>query len=171
MKFGSSNSFKNKYLYFIIFLLLSYTFYLTFYIYNNNKYNQPLQTQHNQEKLYVPINIKTNSPPVMTAYNQLGILSCKSSNNKKDIILPLFGRPLYYNRNTWQYYAMSDQNNSIKLPISKRSNNKKRQYGSDDYGCDELYDNDTVFVEGYNELFNVRIYNDNIKPGYIPYIY
>ena len=112
----------------------------------------------------VPINVSTNLGAVDTNYRQMGILTPLQNNSKKDKILPLMGRPLLVNRNKWQYYTMSDQNNSVKLPIIH-----KGRSCTNEYGCDQLYNGDRVFVEGYNQAFKITIYeNDVIK--YIPYL-
>jgi len=109
----------------------------------------------------LPINIPTNIGAVDTNYRQTGILTPLNSKGK---ILPLMGRPIYVNRNKWQYYTMSDQNNSIKLPISRNGRSC-----TNEYGCDKLFNGDTVYVEGYNEAFKATIYdNDTMK--YIPFI-
>ena len=108
----------------------------------------------------IPINVQTNIGAVDTNYRQLGLL--KPVNGSKNI-LPLMGRPLLVNRDTWQYYTMSDQNNSIKLPILK-----KGKSCTGEYGCDSLYSGDVVLVEGYDQRFRVSLYdNDTIR--YIPY--
>ncbi len=112
----------------------------------------------------VPINVSTNPGAVDTNYRQMGILTPIHNNSKKDKILPLMGRPLLVNRDKWQYYTMSDQNNSVKLPIIH-----KGRSCTNEYGCDQLYNGDRVFVEGYNQAFKITIYeNDVIK--YIPYL-
>ena len=109
----------------------------------------------------VPINISTNVGAVDTSYRQMGLLTPLNGSGK---ILPLMGRPLFTNRNKWQYYTMSDQNNSVKLPIVRNGRSC-----TNEYGCDELYNGDTVYVEGYNQAFKITIYdNDTIK--YIPFI-
>jgi hypothetical protein len=109
----------------------------------------------------VPINISTNVGAVDTNYRQMGLLTPLNGSGK---ILPLMGRPLFTNRNKWQYYTMSDQNNSVKLPIVRNGRSC-----TNEYGCDELYNSDTVYVEGYNQAFKITIYdNDTIK--YIPFI-
>jgi hypothetical protein len=111
----------------------------------------------------IPINVSTNIGSVDTNYRQVGILTPLNgtSSNK---ILPLMGRPLFVNRDKWQYYTMSDQNNSIKLPISRNGRSC-----TNEYGCDKLYGGDTIYVEGYNQAFKITIYdNDTIK--YIPFI-
>jgi hypothetical protein len=112
----------------------------------------------------VPINVSTNPGAVDTNYRQMGILTPLHKNSKKDKILPLMGRPLLVNRDKWQYYTMSDQNNSVKLPIIY-----KGRSCTNEYGCDQLYNGDRVYVEGYNQAFKITIYeNDVIK--YIPYL-
>lgn len=110
----------------------------------------------------VPINVSTNIGAVDTNYRQVGILTPLNGNNSK--ILPLMGRPLFVNRDKWQYYTMSDQNNSIKLPISYNGRSC-----TNEYGCDKLYNGYTVYVEGYKEAFKVTIYeNDTIR--YLPFL-
>ena len=107
----------------------------------------------------IPINVPTQGP--RTQWKQIGILTRL---NGEETILPLMGRPLYSNRQKWQFYTLSDKNNSVKLPISK---NGKSCTGN--YGCDELFNGDSVFVEGYNDAFKATIYENN-TPEYIPYI-
>jgi hypothetical protein len=107
----------------------------------------------------VPINVRTQG--YSTNYSQVGILTRK---NGSETILPLMGRALHTNRNKWQYYTMSDKNNSVKLPVSKNGRSATQEYG-----VDELYNGDVVYVEGYNDAFKVTIY-DNNQPQYIPYL-
>ena len=109
----------------------------------------------------VPINISTSA--VDTTYRQLGILT-PLNGSSKDNILPLMGRPLFTRRSLWQYYTISNQHNNVKLPVSV-----KGKSGLNDNGVDEIYSDDTVYVEGYNEPFKVTKYeNDTIK--YLPFI-
>jgi len=143
------------------------------YPYNNiptpdvlmNPYVPPLRderyiTQNILPGPRIPINISTNA--IDTSYRQVGILT--PANNSKGKILPLMGRPLYTRRDLWQYYTMSDSNNSIKLPIII-----KGKSATNEYGVDQIYGGSRVYVEGYNEAFKVTIYdNDVIK--YIPFI-
>jgi len=107
----------------------------------------------------VPINISTNVGAVDTNYRQVGILT---ATNTKGKILPLMGRPIFTNRDKWQYYTMSDQHNSIKLPLSRNGKSC-----TNEYGCDRLYNSDTVYIEGVNEAYRVTMYdNDTIR--YLP---
>ena len=109
----------------------------------------------------VPINISTNIGAVDTQYRQLGIMTATNSKGK---IIPLMGRPLFTNRDKWQYYTMSDQNNSMKLPVSRNGRSC-----TNEYGCDKLYNGDTVYIEGINESYRITMYdNDTIK--YLPFI-
>ncbi len=109
----------------------------------------------------VPINIPTNS--IDTNYRQMGMITPLNSSSK-DNILPLMGRPLNTSRQKYQYYTISNQHNNVKLPISV-----KGRSGTNENGVDELYNGDTVYVEGYDEAFKITKYdNDTIR--YIPYV-
>ena len=111
----------------------------------------------------VPINVQTNigAVPENTSYRQLGILT---STNSKGAILPLMGKPVFTNRDKWQYYTMSDQNNSVKLPVSRNGKSC-----TNEYGCDRLFNGDTVYIEGLNEAYKITMYdNDTIR--YLPAI-
>ena len=111
----------------------------------------------------VPINISTNVGAVDTAYRQVGILT-PLNGKSKDNILPLMGRPLFTNRDKWQYYSTSNQHNNVKLPVSRSGRSC-----TNEYGCDKLYNGDSVYIEGANEAYKVTIYdNDTIK--YLPFI-
>jgi len=113
----------------------------------------------------VPINVSTNigATPDGTPYRQMGIIT-PLNGTSKDNILPLMGRPLFTNRDKWQYYTISNQHNNVKLPISF-----KGRSALNDYGVDQIFNGDTVYVEGYGEPFKVTIYeNDTIK--YLPFV-
>ena len=102
----------------------------------------------------IPINVRTQGPPVNTNYRQVGLLT---RINGKETILPLMGRPLQKNRDKWQFYTMSDKNNSVKLPISF-----KKKSCTGEYGCDNIYNGDTVYVEGYKDAFQATIYDNAV---------
>lgn len=123
-----------------------------------NPYTPPLRDERYFNR--VPINISTNA--IDTNYRQVGILTPIRGNKEK--ILPLMGRPLYTRRDLWQYYTMSDSNNSVKLPIRFKGKN-----ATNEYGVDQIYGESIVYVEGYDKAFKVTIYeNDVIK--YIPFL-
>lgn len=107
----------------------------------------------------MPINIPTQS--VESDYRQVGILT---RINGQEAILPLLGRPLFSNRDKWNFYTMSDKNNMIKLPITH-----KGKSCTNEYGCDNIYNGDTVYVEGYNDAFKATMYDNQIM-RYIPYL-
>ena len=128
-----------------------------------NPYAPPLRDQRvvmtNDVRGGVPINIATQS--VDTNYRQVGLLTRL---NGPQTILPLMGRPLFTNRDKWNFYTQSDQNNSVKLPITF-----KGRSCTNEYGCDDVSNGDTVYVEGYNDAFKVTIY-DNAQAKYLPFI-
>jgi len=135
---------------------------------NNNKsdvllnpYTPPLKNDNifNEYTSGVPVNIKTQS--VNLEYKQIGIITRV---NGVETILPLMGRQLYANRDKWNYYTMNDKNNMIKLPVLF-----KNKRCTSEQGCDCLYEGDTVYVQGYKELFRVTLY-DNNSLEYIPYL-
>lgn len=102
----------------------------------------------------MPINVRTQGPPINTNYRQVGLLT---RINGKETILPLMGRPLQKNRDKWQFYTMNDKNNSVKLPISF-----KKKSCTGEYGCDNIYNGDTVYVEGYKDAFQATIYDNAV---------
>ena len=122
----------------------------------DNEFHPEVRNYHSKG---LPINIKTRGGDV--EYRQLGILTRSSG---KEMILPLMGRPLYSNRSKWQYYTTTDKVNMVKLPVS--SNGKSC---TGEYGCDELSNGDNIYVEGYNDIFKVTIY-DNSRYQYIPFL-
>lgn len=135
----------------------NYTDYASAY---ENPYIPPFR---NDGYLTVPINVSTNVGAVSTNFRQLGILT-PVSQTSKDNILPLMGRPLFTSRSKFQYYTVSNQNNQVKLPISV-----KGKSGLDEYGVDEVFDGDTVYVEGYEDVFKITKY-DNGTMRYLPFV-
>jgi hypothetical protein len=107
----------------------------------------------------IPINISTTA--VDSDYRQVGILTRVGGH---ELILPLIGRPLMVARDKWNFYTMKDSNSMIKLPITF-----KGKSCTNEYGCDNLYNGDNVYVEGYNDLFKVTVYDTKVMK-YIPYL-
>jgi hypothetical protein len=131
--------------------------------YKDDRYLVPELTHISPIRNSIPINISTNIGAVDATYRQMGIIT-PLNGASKDNILPLMGRPLFTNRDKWQYYTISNQHNNVKLPISF-----KGKSGLNDYGVDQIFNGDTIYVEGYNEAFRVTVYeNDTIK--YLPFI-
>jgi hypothetical protein len=102
------------------------------------------------------INIPTQS--INASYRQVGILT--NGNN----IIPLMGRPLFTNRDKWNFYTMTDKSNMIKLPIVYQGKNC-----TSEHGCQNIYSNDEVHVEGYNETFKATMYENDVL-RYIPHL-
>lgn len=105
----------------------------------------------------MPINVSTNVGAVDASYRQVGIMTPM---NTKNNVVPLMGRPLFTNRDKWQYYSMNG--NNVKLPISRNGKSC-----TNEYGCDQLFNGDTVYVEGLNEAYRVTVY-DNDTMRYLP---
>jgi hypothetical protein len=129
-----------------------------------NPYTPPLNKSPYiiSKNIRVPRSVPTNISYQDAEYKQIGILTMNKDNAQikdKSHILALFGRPLFTSRNKWQYYTMTDKTTSIKLPII--FNGKSC---TNEYGCDELFGGETVYVKGYNEKFSVVKYdNDSIS--------
>jgi len=127
----------------------------------NDVYMNPYTPPLRDERYLVPINVPTNIGAVDSNYRQVGMLTPLHGSSKNKI-LPLMGRPLIVTRDKWQYYAISNQNNSIKLPIIHNGKDCTTEYG-----VNELYSRDVVYVEGHDEAFKIKMYeNDNIR--YLP---
>ena len=108
----------------------------------------------------LPVNIQTRA--VNSSYQQIGILTNTKSQGENEI-LPLMGRRVMSGRDKWQYYTIANNGNlNTKLPISV---NGKSCTG--EYGCDDINNGDTVYVEGYNDTFKVTVYENNLFQ-YIP---
>lgn len=128
-----------------------------------NPYAPPLSDERYMVSNVVPINVPTNIGAVSATYRQMGILT-PAQGSSADKILPLMGRPLFVNRDKWNYYTISNQHNNVKLPIIFKKKN-----GLNDYGVDQIYNGDMVYVEGYQHSFKATIYeNDTIR--YLPFL-
>jgi len=98
-------------------------------------------------------------------YTQVGILTRNVKKGNEDLILPLMGRRTgRYDK--MQYYTMTNTGQvNTKLPISK---NGKSCTG--EYGCDEISNGDTVYVEGYSDTFKTTVYESG-QFSYEPDVY
>lgn len=127
----------------------------------NNVLTNPYEAPYKDERYMVPsrpvmpINVSTNVGAVDTSYRQIGILTPLNGATNNNI-LPLMGRPLFTSRQKWQYYTISNQHNNVKLPVSV-----KGKSALNDYGVDEVYNGDTVYVEGYNDAFKATVYESS----------
>jgi hypothetical protein len=105
----------------------------------------------------IPVNIETRGTGM--SYQQVGILTPVGGNNTNDLILPLMGRKLMNGRDKWQYYTMANGSSTIhtKLPVSVNGKSC-----TSEYGCDNIYNGDTVYVEGYKDAFRATIYDNAV---------
>ena len=131
--------------------------------------------QHKQQDMYseptkipdgVPINIQTRGPAPQI--QQLGSLTKLNHTNSsgpgtslESIILPLMGRRPHNRSNNMIYYTIY---NNIKIPLSNSGKSCDTEYG-----CNELFDNDTINIPELNGSFKINIYQ-NQQPQYIPYL-
>lgn len=108
----------------------------------------------------VAVNVPTRGPEM--EYSQVGILTREQGG---DMILPLMGRRLASGRDKYQYYTMANGvgNINAKLPLSSKGRSCTASIG-----CDELFNGDNVFVEGYKDTFLATIY-ENATLQYIPW--
>lgn len=144
------------------FILIFIFIVILVYLKNNKQtevvYNEKSYIQEPTQLVNVPINIPTQPVLYNRFYEQIGILT--NTNNE---ILPLYGKIVSSNRSKWNYYTMNNAYNSVKLPITF-----KNKSCTGEYGCDELMNGDTVYVEGYNSVFEAKIYEKD-SLNYIPY--
>jgi hypothetical protein len=146
-----------------LFMLIVITVFLVYFYYQQ----QPQQPQQPQQIIIVKDFGQDNlaEPPTnhmyqQREYSQIGILT-RTQAKGDDLILPLMGRRIRSQK--MQYYTMSNTGNiNTKLPISR---NGKSCTG--EYGCDEISNGDTVYVEGYSDTFKTTVY-ENSQYNYMP---
>lgn len=86
---------------------------------------------------------RLNEPSVLTYddYQQIGFIF------KDNERYPLFGRHKYQGRtDRWEYYIIDETRNRLKIPFQSRND-------------EELYNNDTVSINGLGNDFNIQIYD------------
>ena len=108
----------------------------------------------------VPMAVQVPTRGYPSAYQQIGILT---SDSRQDMILPLMGRRTTTARDKWQYYTTSNSGSiQTKLPVSLNGRSC-----TSDTGCNEIFNNDTVYVEGYKDVFRATVY-ENMGLSYNP---
>jgi hypothetical protein len=139
----------------------------------NDPYSPPMQ---NDTGVYYPpdfgdirgvpgigVPIQMQSRGINSEYQQIGILT-RDVNMGGELILPLFGRRTMTGRDKWQYYTISNTGTlNTKLPVSVNGKSC-----TSELGCDMIYNNDSVFVEGYKDVFRATIYENNLL-RYLPF--
>ena len=140
----------------------------------NDPLYPPLKRNYNTPDIRggIPINIETRESG--GEYQQIGILHKKDNadktfekpgNNDENVILALYGKPMYRRAQNWLYYVIAERNN-IKIPLTIGGVNCT----SDNRGCKELMEGDIVVIPQYNGDFQVQIYKFD-APRYIPYVF
>jgi hypothetical protein len=91
------------------------------------------------------------------AYQSMGIITMEDGQ-----VLPLFGRRTMPRADRFQYYTRTDTYNPVQLPIQSN----KRDC-TDDIGCEELFNGESITVTATGQRGNVTIYRFD-GPKYIP---
>ena len=110
---------------------------------NNTIFNDPYVAplKHYFPTRTIEMNMNTNYNKA--SFQQVGFLI---NHTKNDTPIALLGRPIQTNRDKWQYYCITDQYNSIKIPFLFKGKNSMNEYG-----CSELSNNDEVTLVGTKE--------------------
>jgi hypothetical protein len=135
----------------------------------NDPYSPPLKDdgyyhpRDSSDVRGIPVNVETRGSGM--SYQQVGILTPVNGGGDS-LILPLMGRKWMNGRDKWQYYTMANgmSNISSKLPVSVSGKSC-----TSEYGCNEIQNGDTVYVEGYKTVFTATIYESG-NFSYIPYL-
>jgi len=80
-------------------------------------------------------------------YQQVGILLGTNET------LPLYGKPSYAYNSRWNYYTTTPGQQIYPLPVTYEDRDC-----TEDIGCNEMYDNQSVSVVGRSEPFTTKIY-------------
>lgn len=108
------------------------------------------------------LNIDTQRGPTgrNKEYRLLGVIYNTTNSN----VFNLYGRETLYSSRKWQYYALDNSYNPIRLGVF--NDNKDC---SDEYGCEEIMHGDTIHVEEHGINYIAKIYKDyEDKLVYIP---
>jgi hypothetical protein len=128
----------------------------------HNRITDPLLAPERTYPVYrTPVMTRFNSPTrgEQSGYQQVGALIEQTQNGTRRM-LPLYGSRSTYNSNRWNYYANTDGYQSVKLPVLFKGKNCQ-----DEFGCDEIYDNDDLNVQGYDFPYKATIYKVD-RPRY-----
>jgi hypothetical protein len=139
----------------VIVYIINMIMHQNYLLYNNIvKKPQIIEIQNDKTDAPYKVNEESQLPIIATKgipteFNQIGILT----NSTKDKILPLFGRRVYSSSSKWNYYTTTGTYHNISLPLI----NNKRECDNE-YGCDELSTNDTLYIDELNDTFTVKLY-------------
>lgn len=84
-------------------------------------------------------------------FQQIGTLTNKD--DAQPVILPLFGRPIASKNDRWEYYTTTDSQHPLRIPVEFEEKDC-----SEEIGCREIYNKDTVFIPSYQKTFSVTLY-------------
>lgn len=90
-------------------------------------------------------------------YQSMGVIKVDDGQ-----VLPLYGRRTTSRSDRFQYYTRTDSYNPVQLPIQHN-----RRDCTDDIGCEELYDRDSITVKPTGQKGSVTIYRFD-GPTYVP---
>lgn len=100
--------------------------------------------------------------PVERLYSQQGQGQTQIgtiSNLQDQLIMPLYRKPSPTHKDRYIYYTITNGSNGIQpliLPVYKNERNCM-----ENIGCQELYDNDLLFIPQYNRFFKVDVFPTN----------
>lgn len=126
---------------------------------------RPRRSSHNVRM--VPINVPTRG---VDEFQQVGVIASienkneTSSTDTRKKILPLYGRRTFNGSSKWNYYTSTDGYHVVQLSIVNQNKDCMEEYG-----CDELYSDDEIYVQEYEESFRVNMYNRS-PIRYIPHV-
>lgn len=143
---------------------------ISHFSYKNVDYYQPDVDLHVSKVPYYPVSPPTTvvinpeySPsifPVERLYSQQGERQIGTISNLQDqLIMPLYRKPSPTHKERYIYYTITNGSNGIQpliLPVYKNERNCM-----ENIGCQELYDNDILFIPQYNRFFKVDIFPTN----------
>jgi hypothetical protein len=114
------------------------------------------------DRFGMPVNIPTRG--LSSGFQQVGVLFEEGASDDRRRILPLFGEITYPGSRMWRYYTGSDSHPPVKLGVKYQN-----RECMDDTGCEEIYEGQTVKVDGYDCDWRAKIYKLD-RPRYNPYI-
>jgi len=124
----------------------------------NNPTHHPILLDHHHDQYHIHSLMSTPRvhphPHASDSFRKIGFLTSRELADS--VILPLFGERAPYRRHRWNYYTMTDTQqslSSVKLPVMYRDRSCV-----DEVACDEIYTDDIVRVHGYESPFVVHVY-------------
>ena len=147
---------------------------------NEPKFEYPKKTEYDRRRDFiddierpstqikmVPLNVATRGVEQFQQVGTISSIDASKSDDEKTTrrkILPLYGRRTYNGSSKWNYYTSTDGYHVVQLSIVN-----KNKDCMDEYGCDELYNDEEIYVQEYEESFRVSMYKRS-PLKYIPYV-